>query len=600
MDQSEEVGPLEAKTSSQKQRIGLPHVGTHVHTGSSVEQSAEKPDFAEGNLYEGFKNRIDSKKTVTIYIPMDIHSLRTRNGRMLETEHSTTESDGAINQSSKNEEPKESVFVVSPKPSIEKMRPGSPRHNRIRSNSNLGTLTSQGKVLAQHPSVITRRHNPSVSASWIQSKDNKMRNTWSSRAEANLSIKLVSMDSPVSSPRNPSLNSLDIRVAAPPQYIRHRGRQKSFSTPPKNVTPPTHSKSDHQHFFPATSQSSLDENREVSATSTESSAPYNPYQRVLSVSFGLDADDLDVPEDNNVIRMDVAPTRRHKSVPSFSPKPEEGMLIDVSDTSHAGSIVNVKDDFESLDLSNIASCPSAVCVPHIEYNRDAQDTLMELIDRSGMQHEWEGEELLGSNDDEENMLFYSNDKPRIESIQQSDEEEKERNVKVKESGSLQVSEVESERDPIPCTPSSPVTLKAESKLSPIAAPSPPPPLQKETRHSISPLHTVDPLSFSISDYLSLSPEDRETARQYRKQQEEQEQEKQRRIAQMERERERLSAQPVVEIVESQTDDDNGEILQRFEEEFQKRMQKKEEEENRKKTEMIENAKLVLLHYSFNV
>ena len=48
MDQSEEVGPLEAKTSSQKQRIGLPPVGTHVHTGNSVEQNVEKPEFVEG------------------------------------------------------------------------------------------------------------------------------------------------------------------------------------------------------------------------------------------------------------------------------------------------------------------------------------------------------------------------------------------------------------------------------------------------------------------------------------------------------------------------------------------------------------------------
>ena len=604
MDQSEEVGPLEAKTSSQKQRIGLPPVGTHVHTGNSVEQNVEKPEFVEGNTYEGFKNSIDSKKTVTIYIPMDIHSLRNRNGRMLETEHSTAESDGTMNQSSRDEEPKESVFVSSPKPSIEKMRPGSPRHSRIRSNSNLGALSAQGKVLVQHPSVITRRHNPSVTASWIQSKDNKMRNTWSSRAEANLSIKLVSMDSPVSSPRKRSLNSLDIHVTAPPQYVRHRCRQKSFSTPPKNVTPPTHRKSDHQHFFPTTSQSSLDENREGSVTSTESSTPYNPYQSVLSVSFGLDANDLDVPEDNNVIRMDVAPTRRHRSVPSFSPKPDEGVLIDVSDTSHAGSIVNVKDDFESLDLSNIASCPSSVCVPHIEYNRDAQDTLMELIDRSDMQHEWEGEELLGSNDDEENMLFYSNDKPKIDSIQQSEEEVKEGIAGPKESESLQVSEVESERDPIPCTPSTSMALKVMLTPSSSAIPSPsPPPLQKEVQQSISPLHTVDPLSFSISDYLSLSPEDRETARQYRKQQEEQEQEKRRRHAQMEREREKLSVQPVQpveEIVESQADDDNGEILRRFEEEFQKRMQKKEEEEDRKKAEIIENAKLVLFCCSFNV
>lgn len=604
MDQSEEVGPLEAKTSSQKQRIGLPPVGTHVHTGNSVEQNVEKPEFVEGNTYEGFKNSIDSKKTVTIYIPMDIHSLRNRNGRMLETEHSTAESDGTMNQSSRDEEPKESAFVSSPKPSIEKMRPGSPRHSRIRSNSNLGALSAQGKVLVQHPSVITRRHNPSVTASWIQSKDNKMRNTWSSRAEANLSIKLVSMDSPVSSPRKRSLNSLDIHVTAPPQYVRHRCRQKSFSTPPKNVTPPTHRKSDHQHFFPTTSQSSLDENREGSVTSTESSTPYNPYQSVLSVSFGLDANDLDVPEDNNVIRMDVAPTRRHRSVPSFSPKPDEGVLIDVSDTSHAGSIVNVKDDFESLDLSNIASCPSSVCVPHIEYNRDAQDTLMELIDRSDMQHEWEGEELLGSNDDEENMLFYSNDKPKIDSIQQSEEEVKEGIAGPKESESLQVSEVESERDPIPCTPSTSMALKVMLTPSSSAIPSPsPPPLQKEVQQSISPLHTVDPLSFSISDYLSLSPEDRETARQYRKQQEEQEQEKRRRHAQMEREREKLSVQPVQpveEIVESQADDDNGEILRRFEEEFQKRMQKKEEEEDRKKAETIENAKLVLFCCSFNV
>lgn len=478
-------------------------------------------------------------------------------------------------------------------------------HSRIRSNPNLSMLMSHKEAHLSPSEVNLRRKHSFAGKSRALPSESSLRNTWSSLAEPSPTIKIVSMDSP-NSPKRTSMNSLDICLATPLQYSRHRSQQKTPSAASRRVSSPIYRKSKHR-FFPAPSQSSAEENRENSATPTDSTTPPNPYQSVISFSFNVSDTDLDLSGDQKVIRMDVTPTRRLKSTHSISPKTEDGMLIDVSDSAHLGSTINVKDDFESLDLSNLTPCAPTLPTPAIENNREAQDTLIELIDKSAAPHEWEGEELVGSNDDEENMIFYNSDQCKSERDSPETDSKSVETVETPKTapvengaadrGAIAGSEggENAESSELECGGRS-----SEGSAATTREPSPIPPEKPATpAPHLSYLHMVDPLSFSLSDYFRLSPEDRANAARYRKQLELEEQQRIARRRELERARAALDSSLREKGETGETGETEGkgeeggeEVRRKFEEEFSKRMKKKEEEEDRKRAELARSAEMV--------
>ena len=629
MDNSEEIDSSEEKMSSVKGRINSSFRKPKQFSVRSVEQNGDQIESNSTSVDVLQKKDKKEKKMMVVYLPVDIPTGRSRSRRNQEGEHFLDETVICGRQQQKEDQKMCSTYEVPESVTNGEMCTLNyrPSHYRMRSNPNLTMLVQQKEAQPQPEAVIPRRKHSFTSKLRPLPTGKSLRNTWSSLTEPNSSIKIVATDSP-NSPKRTSMNSLDICLTTPLQYSRHRSQQKTLSTASRRLSSPIFHKAKH-HFFPYISQSSAEENRENSVTPTEVTTPPNPYQSVLSFSFNVSDTDLDLSGDTKVIRMDVTPTRRLKSTHSISPKVEEGQLIDVSDTAHLGSTINVKDDFDSLDLSDLTPCTKTILTPEIENNREAQDTLIELIDNNTIQHEWDGEELVGSNDDEENMIFYNSDQNQSEEKFSEDENRGVETVetpktapdengmsyhpnrqqqqhkkgggggeKGEKGGGGEEEEEEEDKETkdmaeLECFIHSPKgSLAGTREPSPIPLEKPETPVQH-----VSPYHTVDPLCFSLRDYFLHSPEDQENAERYKKQLELEEQQK---IARR-KELERIQVEPVLEVLESPCKEDGGteeeeilgkEILRKFEEEFSKRMRQKEEEENRKREELRKSADLV--------
>ena len=635
MDNSEEIDSSEEKVSSVKVRINSSFRKPKQFSVHSFEQNGDQLESHRTSADVVQKKDKKEKKMMVVYLPVEVPSGRSRSRRNQEGEHFQEDSDVTSRLSQKEDQELCSTFEDS-----EGAPPGDvsnykylSSHSRMRSNPNLKMYAQKKENRPDPEGAFPRRKHSFSNKSQTTPIGNSIRKTWSSLTESAPPIKILSMDSPTS-PKRTSMNSLDICLTTPLQYSRHRSQQKSAPTAAKRMSSPIYRKSKH-HFFPCTSQSSAEENRETSVTPTEPATPSNPYQSVLSFSFNVSDTDLDLSGNTKVIRMDVTPTRRVKSVHSISPKADEGVLIDVSDTAHKGSTINVKDDFESLDLSNLTPCTTTIPTPAIENNREAQDTLIELIDNSNIPHEWDGEELVGSNDDEENMIFYNSDPCKSEKEEEltDDDLENEETVETPKTVPTEMSSPSNSSTEDPLTPqnannasnasnasrgmgeSECLTASSKSSRAATREPSPAPP-EKQSDTPVSPvspvsfLHSVDPLSFSLSDYFLQSPEDQANAARYRKQRELEEQQ---RIARR-KELERIRLEPVMEENESSTlekgetgetgdvvrngregegeEDEGDEVLRKFEEDFSKRMKKKEEEEDQKRAELRKAAAMV--------
>lgn len=630
MDSSEEIDSSEEKVSSVKVRINSSFRKPKQFSVHSFEQNGDQMESHRTSADVVQKKDKKEKKMMVVYLPVEVPSGRSRSRKNQEGEHFQEDSDVNSRLSQKEDQELCSTFEDS-----ESAPPGDvsnckylSSHSRMRSNPNLNGYAPKKENRPDPEGVFPRRKHSFTNKLQTMPIGSSLRKTWSSLTEPTPPIKILSMDSPTS-PKRTSMNSLDICLTTPLQYSRHRSQQKPAPTSAKRISSPIYRKSKH-HFFPGTSQSSAEENRETSVTPTEPATPSNPYQSVLSFSFNVSDTDLDLSGNTKVIRMDVTPTRRVKSVHSISPKADEGVLIDVSDTAHKGSTINVKDDFESLDLSNLTPCTTTIPTPAIENNREAQDTLIELIDSSNIQHEWDGEELVGSNDDEENMIFYNSDPCKSEKEELTDADlENGETVETPKTVPTEMSSSSNSSTEDPLTPKNASNasntsdasremgesecLTASSKSSRAATREPSPaPLEKQPDTPVSPvsfLHSVDPLSFSLSDYFLQSPEDQANAARYRRQRELEEEQ---RIARR-KELERIRLEPVMEENESSTLEkgETGEmedavrngreekekeeeeaVLRKFEEDFSKRMKKKEEEEDQKRAELRKTAAMV--------
>ena len=640
MDSSEEIDSSEEKVSSVKIRINSSLRKPKQFSVHSFEQNGDQMESNRSSADVVQKKGKKEKKMMVVYLPVDIPSGRSRSRRTQEGEHFQEDSDASSRLPQKEDQELCSTFEDSesaPHGELSTSKYMS-SHSRMRSNPNLTVYMSKKENRPDPEGVFPRRKHSFSSKSQATPTGDCIHKTWSSLTEPTPPIKILSMDSPTN-PKRTSMNSLDICLATPLQYSRHRSQPKPPATAPKRISSPIYRKSKH-HFFPYTSQSSAEENRETSVTPTEPATPPNPYQSVLSFSFNVSDTDLDLSGNTKVIRMDVTPTRRVKSVHSISPKADEGMLIDVSDTAHKGSTINVKDDFESLDLSNLTPCTTTTLpTPAIENDREAQDTLIRLIDNSNIQHEWDGEELVGSNDDEENMIFYNSDPCRSEKEELTDDAlengETVETPKTVPTGrrrssrsrsrssspddlliAQNASDANDANDASDASDASDANGEmgdsewgiSSSKCSRAATREPSPaPLEKPGTPvpSVSFLHSVDPLSFSLSDYFLQSPEDQANAARYRKQRELEEQQ---RIARR-KEWERIRLEPVMEEMESSAlekgetgetgdagrdgrEEEEEEVLRKFEEDFSKRMKKKEEEEDQKRAELRKTAAMV--------
>ena len=352
MDNSEEIDSSEEKVSSVKVRINSSFRKPKQFSVHSFEQNGDQMESHRTSADVVQKKDKKEKKMMVVYLPVETPSGRSRSRRNQEGEHFQEESDVTSRLSQKEDQELCSTFEDS-----EGVPPGDvsnykylSSHSRMRSNPNLKMYTQKKENRPDPEGALPRRKHSFSNKSQTTPIGNSIRNTWSSLTESTPPIKILSMDSPTS-PKRTSMNSLDITT--PLQYSRHRSQQKSAPTAAKRMSSPIYRKSKH-HFFPCTSQSSAEENRETSVTPTEPATSSNPYQSVLSFSFNVSDTDLDLSGNTKVIRMDVTPTRRVKSVHPISPKADEGVLIDVSDTAHKGSTINVKDDFESLSLAGVS------------------------------------------------------------------------------------------------------------------------------------------------------------------------------------------------------------------------------------------------------